>query len=284
MKYIFMRYPRGLSKAVTLSYDDGTPSDMRLCDTITRHGMKGTFNLVGSEVETRRCLPLEYVKEGMIARGHEITNHGYLHRAMDCIRTADAVAEVLDGRRALERELGIIIRAYTYADRCLRADEHPEIYGRVRPILEDLDVTYARTAGADNDSFDLPTDFYQWMPTAHHNNPRLFDWIDRFTALDVDALYVAERRPRLFYIWGHSREFDTNNNWERLDEICRRLGGRDDTWYATNGEIYDYVQAFRSLVFSADRLTVYNPTLIDVYLDCDGTPVTVPSGATVTLS
>lgn len=283
MKYLFMRYPGGLSKAVTLSYDDGTPSDIRLCDTVSAYGMKCTFNLGGSDVEARRCVCLDYVKENMLGRGHEVANHGYLHRAMDCIRMADCVAEVLDGRRALEREFGILIRGYVYADRCLRADEAPEVYARVRPMLEDLEITYARTAGGDNDRFDLPSDFYQWMPTAHHKNPNLFDWIDRFTSLDINSLYIAERRPRLFYIWGHSNEFETGGNWNRLEEICRRLGGREDIWYATNGEIYDYVQAFRSLVFSADGLTVYNPTLLTVFADCDGTPVTIPSGATVSL-
>ncbi len=283
MKYTFMRYPGGLSKAVTLSYDDGTTADARLCDTITRYGMKGTFNLVGMNVERGDGLSLDYVREGILARGHEVTNHGYLHRAMDCVRMADAIAEVLDGRRVLERTLGIMVRGYAYADRCLRRDQSPELYARVRPMLENLEVTYARTAGGDNDSFNLPDDFYQWMPTAHHNNPALFDWIDRFTAMDVNALYTAERRPRLFYLWGHAYEFDRHNNWDRLEQICRTLGGKDDIWYATNGEIYDYVQAYRSLVFSADGLTVYNPTLHTVFLEYDGTPFTVPSGATVTL-
>ena len=284
MKYVFMRYPGGLTKAVTFSYDDGAASDIRLCDTLTAHGMKGTFNLVGSDVEARRCLSLDYVREGMLGRGHEVTNHGYLHRAMDCIRMADAIAEVLDGRRVLERELGILVRAYTYADRCLRADESPEIYARVRPILEDLGITYARTAGADNDRFDLPTDFYQWMPTAHDRNPQILEWIDRFCALDVRSLYVAEQRPRLFFVWGHSHEFDHCGTWDRFEEICRRLSGHADIWYATCGEIYDYVQAFRSLVFSADGLTVYNPTLIPVFLEVDGRPVIVPSAATVSLA
>lgn len=32
----------------------------------------------------------------------------------------------------------------------------------------------------------------------------------------------------LFYVWGHSYEFDVNNNWERIEEFCKMLGGRDD--------------------------------------------------------
>ena len=35
-------------------------------------------------------------------------------------------------------------------------------------------------------------------------------------------------------------------------------------------EIYDYVEAYNSLVFSADGNMVYNPTLVDVWFDVDG--------------
>jgi len=37
-----------------------------------------------------------------------------------------------------------------------------------------------------------------------------------------------------------------------------------DFWYATNMEIYEYVQAYKSLVYSADGKIVYNPTLLDI--------------------
>ncbi|MFQ8954078.1 MAG: hypothetical protein ACLR56_14395 [Oscillospiraceae bacterium] len=39
------------------------------------------------------------------------------------------------------------------------------------------------------------------------------------------------------------------------------LSNKPDVWYATNIEIYDYVSAYRSLVFSADGGRVYNPSL-----------------------
>ena len=48
MNYMFLRYPGGKAKAVTLSYDDGCRDDMRLVETLNRHGIKCTFNPVGS--------------------------------------------------------------------------------------------------------------------------------------------------------------------------------------------------------------------------------------------
>ena len=54
-----------------------------------------------------------------------------------------------------------------------------------------------------------------------------------------------------------------------------------DVWYATNIEIYDYVSAYRSLVFSADGSTVYNPTLLTVWFTEDGKLFSVKSGETL---
>ena len=40
-----MRFPGFLEKAVTLSYDDGQIYDKRLIEIMSRHGIRGTFNL-----------------------------------------------------------------------------------------------------------------------------------------------------------------------------------------------------------------------------------------------
>lgn len=45
MRYRFMRFPNAKSKAVTLSYDDGCPEDIRFSSVISEAGLKCTFNL-----------------------------------------------------------------------------------------------------------------------------------------------------------------------------------------------------------------------------------------------
>jgi hypothetical protein len=42
------------------------------------------------------------------------------------------------------------------------------------------------------------------------------------------------------------------------------MGQREDVWYATNIEIYDYVQAYRRLIWTADLSRVTNPSAIPV--------------------
>ena len=122
------------------------------------------------------------------------------------------------------------------------------------------------------------------MPSAHHDNERLFEYIDAFLGLDMSPnTYCAARQPRLFYLWGHSFEFDKHDNWDRLTEICEKISYKNDIWYATNIEIYDYVTAYNSLIYNADGDKVYNPTLIEVWFDVDGKLYSINPGQTIDL-
>ena len=53
----------------------------------------------------------------------------------------------------------------------------PIDFARIRNYLTDLDIVYSRTLGGDNDKFDMPTDWHAWMPTAHHDNPAIYEEI-----------------------------------------------------------------------------------------------------------
>lgn len=161
--------------------------------------------------------------------------------------------------------------------------ENGASYDNIRRYLKDLGVVYSRTLGGDNDGFMLPEDWYAWMPSAHHNNSEIFDYIKKFTEFDPSTLYYSAKGPKLFYIWGHSYEYENARNWDRLEEICKRLGGREDIWYATNIEIHDYTEAYYSLIFSADGLRVCNPTLITVWFESDGSLYSLKPGETIRL-
>ena len=68
---------------------------------------------------------------------------------------------------------------------------------------------------------------------------------------------------------------------DRIEEICKKLSACEDIWFATNIEIYDYVEAYKSLHYSADGHKIFNPSLFTVYLDVDGTVYSVKSGETI---
>ena len=283
MRYRFLRFPGGLSKAVTLSYDDGCKDDIRFSETICAHGLKCTFNINSgfiAEKEGDWHLTHEQIKKYLIDTGNEIAVHGKYHRASGKQLPIDGIRDVLECRTELENDFGMIIRGMAYPDSGITRFENGAEYGNIKRYLTDLGIVYSRTLGGDNDSFALPTDWHTWMPTAHHTNPELFGYIDKFLNEPMSS-YEAAQTPGLFYLWGHSFEFENNKNWDLLNKICSALSNKPDVWYATNIEIYDYVSAYRSLVFSADGSMVYNPTLLDIWFTEDGEPYIIKSGETL---
>ena len=283
MQYNFLRFPEGKVKAVTLSYDDGCKDDVRFLETVNRYGLKCTFNLVGKNVEREQPLSREFIRENILAKGHEIATHGYNHRAQNKIRSIEGIREIVDCRIALENAFGIIVRGMAFPDNVVNRFLEPEAYARIKSYLGDLDIAYVRSAAGDNDKFNLPEDWHNWIPTAHHDNPQIMEYIDSFVTLDLSKLNIPSRTSKLFYMWGHSYEFENKKNWDHLEEICQKLGGKDDVWYATNIEIYDYVQAYNSLRYSADGTIVYNPTLFTVWFDIDKKLFAIKPGETLRL-
>ena len=108
-------------------------------------------------------------------------------------------------------------------------------------------------------------------------------WAEEFVSIKVEDLYLTRQYPRLFYLWGHSYEFDNNDNWDVLEKFCETVSGKDDIWYATNIEIYEYANAYNSLVMSADCTRIYNPTLIEVFFSVDNKEYSIKPGETLTI-
>ena len=286
MRYCFLRFPGGKPKAFTMSYDDGVRQDIRLAQICTRYGVKCTFNinsgLIHQEPGHRR-LAADEIREHLLGAGHEIAVHGFNHRAPGAQRPIAAIQDVLNDRLSLEKEFGGIIRGMAYPDSGITKIHTGTGYETIRQILKDLGIVYSRSLSGDNDRFLLPEDWYNWIPTAHHNNPQVLEFAEKFVNFSYDKIYSASRHPRLFYLWGHSYEFDNNDNWDRIEAILEIIAGKDDTWYPTNIELWEYVHAYESLVYSADGTRVYNPNLQEVWLNVDGTDYSVKPGEMITI-
>ena len=283
MRYRFLRFPEGKFKAVTFSYDDGCRADIKLSALLSKYGLKGTFNLnsawLGKD-STAWHLTAEEIKTNIIDRNHEIAVHGAYHKANGNIRVVEGIKDVLDCRISLEYTFDTIVRGMAYPDSGIRQLHNNTKISDIARYLSELDIKYARTLGEINDTFDIPEDWYQWMPTAHHDDKPVFELVDRFVSYSLPD-YQAIRHPKLFYLWGHAYEFDDKDNWDRMEDICEKLSGKDDTWYATNIEIYEYIEAYNSLVFSADSTRIYNPTVKKIWFEVDSVPYSIEPGETI---
>lgn len=261
MPNLFMRFPGSRAKAFTMSYDDGVVHDIRLIEIMTRYGLKGTFNInagmfapEGIDIASGKRPNERLTEKEVVAlygkAGQEVAVHGFTHPYLEQLPAACACYEIMEDRRKLETLFGRTVRGMAYP--------FGSYNDTVIEILKNAGIVYARTVES-TESFGIPTDWLRLQPTCHHKNPRLFELADSFLKKD------PTRVPQLFYLWGHSYEFDREGNWNLIEELGKKIGGHDDVWYATNIEIYDYIADYRQLRFSADMQFVENPTHRDLY-------------------
>lgn len=277
MKRIFLQFPDFKDKAVTLSYDDGVIYDRRLMEILDKNGLKCTFNLNSGAFSKdgawrmTKQQALDLYKNS----GHEVAIHGERHLNLTEVPIATANADVLNDRITLEEMFGTVITGMAYA--------YGAVNDAVVDVLKKCGVQYARTVNT-TERFDLPTDWLRLPTTCHHNNPKLMQLAHDFIE-DTACVYYCQgvRAPRLFYLWGHSYEFHDDDNWNVIEEFAAYIGHRDDVWYATNIEIYRYVQAYDALQFDVVGKRVYNPSALDVYLNYYGKKVLVKAGETCAL-
>lgn len=259
----YMRFPEGRAKALTFSYDDGVTADKRLIELFNEHGLKGTFNLnnlLFNVPEWHGRMDEEETYKTFSNTLHEVAMHGARHIFLDKVPLPEAVNELVKNREYLENKFNRVIRGLAYP-----YDSYTE--GLIA-VLPALGVAYARTTDA-TCSFALPDNFLKWNPTCHHDDPRLEELAENF----ISRLPFEERKHReclLFFVWGHSFEFEEKGNWQVIENFAKKVSKRQDVWYATCIEIYEYIQAYRSLVFSLDGERVYNPSAIPVWVELRG--------------
>lgn len=271
-----MRWPNGLLHALTLSYDDGVDADIRLIEIMQKHGLKGTFNL-NSNILLRQTdrngahgrLTVEEAKALYLPAGMEIAVHGAEHPFWARIPRNLCMADIMCDRVNLEKTFDVIVRGAAYP-----FGNHSDM---TVDCLHDAGIAYCRTTAATR-SFDVPKDWLRMPATCHHNDPALFELCEKF--LDTPTRYPM---ARLFYLWGHSYEFDNNDNWNVIEAFCELMGHRENVYYATNIEIYDYVKAYESLHFSSEFKLVENPSAKDVWFELNGTTYKVEAGKTLAL-
>lgn len=279
-----MAFPQGKMKAFTMSYDDGVEQDERLIGLMNKNGVKGTFNLNSGlytpegfkfpEGHIHRRLTEKKATEVYSNSGHEVAVHGLSHPFFDKIPQENRIFEVIEDRKNLEIQFKTIVRGMAY----------PYSYPQsLRPVLEQCKIAYARTTFSTG-TFDIPSDWLVLKPTCHHDDERLFDLCDKFVnESPFDPYRVPD--PWLFYLWGHSYEFEDHNNWDRIEKFLEKIGNKDDIWYATNIEIYDYIEAFRRLEYSVFCYLVKNPSGIDVWIkDARGETYCIKAGETLDLA
>lgn len=225
----------GKKKALTFSYDDGVLQDIRLIEILNRYGLKGTFNLnselLGHEGNLiRNDVPVRHDKVRRedvraVYAGHEVAAHTLTHPFLPKTEDDEVIRQVEEDRRKLSALCGYEVIGMAYPGGGINHDKRVEDL-----IRENTGILYARTTDA-NGSFSLQSDLISFEPTVYHiETDKMFALGKRFLAYDGDE-------PALFYVWGHSYEFDAWNFWDRFEDFCAMMSGKEDIFYGTNREV-----------------------------------------------
>lgn len=224
-------------KAITFSYDDGVTQDIRLIELFNKYGVKGTFNL-NSEL---LGLPGSLIREGVqvshnkvnpedvksIYDGHEVAVHTLTHPNLAQIaEEKEIIRQVECDRENLSKLAGYEVVGMAYPGGGINFSEQA-----ARVIEQHTGVKYARTTVC-TDCFDRQQDLYTFKPSVYHvmEMDKMFEMGQKFLELESD-------KQQIFYIWGHSYEFDIFNTWGKFEEFLEMISGRKEIFYGTNKEV-----------------------------------------------
>ena len=225
----------GKKKAVTFSYDDGVTQDSRLISVLNKYGLKCTFNLNSGLLGTDNHLKINdktisHVKPRAcevrtIYEGHEIAAHTLTHPNLTGCDEAEIIRQVEQDRLMLSEIAGYEITGMAYPGGGVNFN-----HDVAEVIRNNTNIKYARTTVCTGD-FDIQSNLLEFRPTVRHADfDRLFSLAREFISLEPDE-------PKLFYIWGHSYEFDVDDTWDEFEEFCKLISGWDDIFYGTNREV-----------------------------------------------
>lgn len=280
---IEMLFPEGKTKALLLSYDDGTIHDRKLVKLMNKYHLIGTFHLNSNKLGTD--IYFDYLNKAEIKQlyeGHEVSVHSANHPNLTDISKIDVFYEIAEDRKELERLVGYPVRGMAYPFGNTNDD--------VVAIIDDLGIEYARTVG-DTYNFEIPKDFLRWYPTIHQfakaywepNQPEK-DKKELEAFYKVIADFLATKQLAVLDIWGHSWEMGLDQNkWDETEKFFALLANNPTIHYTKQIDLVDYINAFRNLKFSVDKSSVTNTSSLNICIKINDTIYTVQAGSSMKL-
>lgn len=224
----------GKMKCLTFSYDDGVTQNKRLVKIFNKYGLKATFNinseLLGKPGYLRRenmwvgHNKIEPAEVAQLYKGHEVAAHTLTHPHLPELCDEEVIRQVEEDRKNLEKLFGQTVVGMAYPGGGPTHDDRV-----VELIRRHTGIQYARTV-VSSYSFEPQKDLLRFQPTVYHR-----EW-DKMMELGEQFLKLDATTPQVYYVWGHSYEFDYYDTWDQFEEFCRMMSGRDDIYYGTNRE------------------------------------------------
>lgn len=221
----------------SVSVDDGHPLDLRMAETLAKHGMRASFYLPIRNTEGPPVMTAAQARE--LSRQFEIGSHTLDHRYLTRMDDNEAWRQISQGKTELEQRLGQAVTGFCYPGGQFRS--------RHVHMVKRAGFAYARTiknlhSDAGEQRFMLPTSL-QFYPHKRSVLIRNFisqgsykarwsafqaivtedDWLMRIYRL-FDHL---EQHGKVFHLWCHALDIDRLHLWKALDHflgfVARRV-------------------------------------------------------------
>jgi peptidoglycan/xylan/chitin deacetylase (PgdA/CDA1 family) len=225
-----------MSIAFTCSIDDGHPSDLKMANLLSKHGLNGTFFVPIKNREGPPVMSRGQIRE--IGRRFEIGSHTYDHCFLKNVDLTEAHYQITEGKKRLEDLLGRAVTGFCYPGGKYRQGD--------ADMVKAAGFGYARTTmnlcfDAGDNPFEMPTtvQFYPHDRNVYLRNfARFGKWMERRNGLRIavqhkdwiERLYAmfdhAASRGGSFHLWGHSKDIDQLNAWREMDRFLGHVASR----------------------------------------------------------
>ena len=212
-------------KYFIFSIDDGTVYDQKVIEIFNRYHIKGTFNLNSGlndfvwYLNEMPIVRLNLRDNADLYKGHEVASHSLTHPHLTMCPGEIIVKEVGEDitnlRDIFNRDITTF--AFPFED----SDE------RCVDIIKHLhNIKCIRHSQIDQ-SFKFPEDLYHIKITS----------LDIIEAVELVDKFIENEEAELFVFVSHAYDFEVNQTYDKLEELCQKVTSNDDIKVITMSEL-----------------------------------------------
>ena len=233
---------------VTISVDDGHPTDLRTADLLHKYGLGATFYVPARNPE-RPVMNVAQIRE--IAKQFEIGGHTMNHAPLRYLPRAKAWSEINEGKKWLENVLGRRIMSFCYPRNGFGTT--------TTALVKEAGFIGARTTLLNRCEF--PRNPFLWGVSTHAsasskyiqlrhalikqnfkgawNFLRIHNCSTVWQSHFLSALDYVGAHGGVAHLYLHSWLIDREEDWGKLDSIFQSIQERKSLSRVTNGTLFE---------------------------------------------
>lgn len=237
-----------MNRFVTISVDDGHPTDLRTADLLDKYGLAATFYVPATNPE-RPVMSTAQIRE--ISKRFEVGGHTMNHVPLKFLPQARAWSEVNGGKTWLEDVLGRRVISFCYP--------RGKFNVRTAALVKQAGFIGARTCLLN--LCDFPRNPFYWGVSTHAapkskiielrhalleknfkgawNYSHIFKGSTIWQSHFLSALDHVEAHEGIAHLYLHSWEIDKTNGWQTLESIFKSIHERESLSRVSNGSLFE---------------------------------------------